>query len=103
MATLGATFGGSYLALRGGGKKAKEQGPPINASNKEEEDFIQYAICAIEQRLVFEKSSECGSVILANYHGFIGNSYRLQTLRTRRQSPSNSRKILGWKCTLLPI
>lgn len=41
MATLGVTFTGSYLALRGGGNKAKEQGPRINASTKEEEDFIQ--------------------------------------------------------------
>ena len=42
MATLGAVFAGSYLATRGGDKK-KEQGPPINASSKEEENFIQYA------------------------------------------------------------
>jgi len=40
MATLGATFGGSWLAMRGGNKK--QQGPPINASSKEEEQFIQY-------------------------------------------------------------
>ncbi|OXV08229.1 hypothetical protein Egran_04008 [Elaphomyces granulatus] len=39
MATLGATFGGSWLAMRGGNKK--QQGPPINASSKEEEQFIQ--------------------------------------------------------------
>jgi F-type H+-transporting ATPase subunit k len=40
IATLGATFGGSWLAMRGGNKK--QQGPPINASSKEEEQFIQY-------------------------------------------------------------
>lgn len=42
MATLGATFAGSYLAMRGGDKKTA-QGPPINASSKDEEAFIQYA------------------------------------------------------------
>ncbi|KAL1962016.1 hypothetical protein VTN77DRAFT_660 [Rasamsonia byssochlamydoides] len=40
MATLGTLFAGSWLGLRGGEKK-KEQGPPINASSKEEEQFIQ--------------------------------------------------------------
>lgn len=43
MATLGVTFLGSYLALRGGEKKTA-QGPPINASSKDEETFIQYAV-----------------------------------------------------------
>lgn len=41
MATLGVLFGGSYLAMRGGEKKTA-QGPPINASSKDEEAFIQY-------------------------------------------------------------
>jgi F-type H+-transporting ATPase subunit k len=41
MATLGAVFGGSWLATRGGNTD-KQQGPPINASSKEEEQFIQY-------------------------------------------------------------
>jgi F-type H+-transporting ATPase subunit k len=40
MATLGALFGGSWLAMRGGDKKTA-QGPPINASSKDEEAFIQ--------------------------------------------------------------
>ncbi|KAF7502554.1 hypothetical protein GJ744_005493 [Endocarpon pusillum] len=40
MATLSALFGGSYLAMRGGEKKTA-QGPPINASSKDEEAFIQ--------------------------------------------------------------
>ncbi len=43
MATLGAMFGGTYLAMRGGEKKTA-QGPPINASSKDEETFIQYAV-----------------------------------------------------------
>ncbi len=41
MATLGTTFAGAAFAM-GGKEKAKEQGPPINASSKDEEDFIQY-------------------------------------------------------------
>ncbi|MCJ1468888.1 hypothetical protein MMC07_007518 [Pseudocyphellaria aurata] len=41
MATLGVTFTGSYFAMRGKGQKAKEErSVPINASTKEEEDFI---------------------------------------------------------------
>jgi F-type H+-transporting ATPase subunit k len=43
MATLGTLFGGSWLAMRGGAKKTAE-GPPINASSKDEEAFIQYAL-----------------------------------------------------------
>lgn len=41
MITLGTLFGGAYLSTRGGDKKA-EQGPPIAASSKDEEQFIQY-------------------------------------------------------------
>ncbi|KAI2622200.1 hypothetical protein GGS26DRAFT_594206 [Hypomontagnella submonticulosa] len=37
---LSAMFGGSYLATRGGSKKAT-QAPPINASSPDEADFIQ--------------------------------------------------------------
>ncbi|KAK2741501.1 hypothetical protein FQN55_008252 [Onygenales sp. PD_40] len=40
IATLGTTFLGSYLAM-GSGKKDKTQPPPINASSKDEEAFIQ--------------------------------------------------------------
>ncbi|KAF2455006.1 hypothetical protein BDY21DRAFT_350896 [Lineolata rhizophorae] len=40
MATLATAFGGSYLAM-GGKSKGKEQGPPINATSKDEENFIQ--------------------------------------------------------------
>lgn len=41
MITLGVTFAGGALAMRGD-TKAKEQGPPINATSKEEENFIKY-------------------------------------------------------------
>ena len=40
MATLGTLFAGSAFALSGE-KKAKEEGPPINAQSTEEEQFIQ--------------------------------------------------------------
>jgi len=40
MATLGTMFGGVALAM-GGKTKAKEQGPPINATSTDEEKFIQ--------------------------------------------------------------
>ncbi|KAI9839182.1 MAG: hypothetical protein M1819_003175 [Sarea resinae] len=40
MITLGATAGIATLSLSGGEKK-KEQGPPINATSPEEENFIQ--------------------------------------------------------------
>ena len=42
MATLGLTFGGAFLALRGGDKPEQQQGPPLNAKTKEEESFIKY-------------------------------------------------------------
>ena len=41
MATLGTTFLGAYIGLRGGETKKKESGPPINATSKDEEAFIQ--------------------------------------------------------------
>ena len=41
MLTLGTTFIGTAYAMSGE-KKAKEQGPPINAGSKDEEQFIQY-------------------------------------------------------------
>lgn len=42
MATLGSLFAGSYLAASGGEKPKTAQGPPINASSKDEENFVQY-------------------------------------------------------------
>ena len=41
MLTLGTTFAGAAYAMSGK-DKAKEQGPPINAGSKDEEQFIQY-------------------------------------------------------------
>lgn len=46
MGILGSVFGGTYLATRGGGKEQQkiQQGPPVAAGSKDEEDFIQYVI-----------------------------------------------------------
>ncbi|CAG8908542.1 hypothetical protein N7519_010826 [Penicillium mononematosum] len=41
MATLGSMFAGSWLAMSGGEKPKTAQGPPINASSKDEENFVQ--------------------------------------------------------------
>lgn len=43
MGVLGALFGGTTLALRGGGNKTT-QAPPINASSSDEADFIKYLL-----------------------------------------------------------
>ncbi|KAI9720253.1 MAG: hypothetical protein M1812_003071 [Candelaria pacifica] len=40
MATLGTAGLGGFLAF-GGSKKSTEQGPPINATNSDEEKFIK--------------------------------------------------------------
>ncbi|MCJ1230958.1 hypothetical protein MMC12_007633 [Toensbergia leucococca] len=40
MATLGTMALGTFLSM-GGKQKAKQQGPPINATSKDEEQFIQ--------------------------------------------------------------
>ncbi|CAL5869444.1 uncharacterized protein PFLUO_LOCUS3673 [Penicillium psychrofluorescens] len=41
MATLGTMFAGAWLAMGGGDKPKTAQGPPISASSKDEEQFIQ--------------------------------------------------------------
>ena len=50
MATLGTFAAGTTLAM-GGKEKAKEQGPPINASSKDEEDFIQFVNSLLQNDL----------------------------------------------------
>ena len=42
MGVLGSIFAGSWAAMGGGEKPKTAAGPPINASSKEEGDFIQY-------------------------------------------------------------
>lgn len=42
MATLGTIFAGSWAATGSSAKPKTSAGPPINASSKEEGDFIQY-------------------------------------------------------------
>lgn len=48
MGVLGTTFAGAFLALSGGDKKKAEQGPPVNASSKDEEKFIQYVPLSLD-------------------------------------------------------
>ncbi|KAJ4512242.1 hypothetical protein HRR78_004188 [Exophiala dermatitidis] len=48
MATLGVTFSIPYLMTRGGSSKATNT-PPINASSKDEEKFIQEFLQSVEQ------------------------------------------------------
>ncbi|KAE8421085.1 hypothetical protein BDV36DRAFT_305639 [Aspergillus pseudocaelatus] len=43
MGVLGSLFGGVYLATRGG-SQPKQAAPPIQASSKDEETFIQYVL-----------------------------------------------------------
>ena len=43
MATLGTLFTGTWAMMGGSKKEQAKQGPPINASSKDEENFIQYA------------------------------------------------------------
>lgn len=49
--TLTTVFGGAFLATRGGGKKeGAKNTPPINASSKEEENFITYVLDGFTRR-----------------------------------------------------
>ena len=41
MATLGTTFAGAWLSMRGG-EKVDKSTPPINAKSKDEESFVKY-------------------------------------------------------------
>ncbi|KAF2762920.1 hypothetical protein EJ05DRAFT_506581 [Pseudovirgaria hyperparasitica] len=49
MITLGTTFGGAALAMRGGDKKDTTS-PPINAKDKDEESFVQKFIKTEEDK-----------------------------------------------------
>jgi hypothetical protein len=49
MGVLGTMFGGIAL-LSGGSSKAVQQSPPIKASSRGEEDFIQYVSNALATR-----------------------------------------------------
>ena len=42
MSVLGSIFAGAYLATGSSAKPKTSAGPPINASSKDEGDFIQY-------------------------------------------------------------
>lgn len=42
IATLSTMFVGTWMMTGGSKQKAAEKGPPINATSKDEENFIQY-------------------------------------------------------------
>lgn len=48
MATLGTTFAGAWLSMRGGDKGDKTT-PPINAKSKEEESFVKYGLPPVSE------------------------------------------------------
>lgn len=58
MSVLGALFGGVGLATRGGGQP-KPATPPIQASSKDEENFIQYVPADLMDRSV--QGADCWS------------------------------------------
>ncbi len=73
MLTLGTVFGGVYLSLSGGSKKA--QAPPINASTPDEADFIKCAVLPCPESWQTAKLTR-----------FLESSLRTQKRRTRKQS-----------------
>lgn len=56
MAVLGSIFVGSWAASGSGAKPKTAQGPPINASSKEEGDFIQYVPAINELTFAIESN-----------------------------------------------
>lgn len=62
IATLGTFFVGSWAATRGPAKP-KQQAPPTNANNDEEEKFIQY--------VKYEKSHFCITTLILGCREFI--------------------------------
>ena len=61
MATLGTLFAGSAWAL-GGEKKAKQEGPPINAQSTEEEKFIQF-VAMVHLLVRFNADFSCSETL----------------------------------------
>ncbi|KAF1976423.1 hypothetical protein BU23DRAFT_551887 [Bimuria novae-zelandiae CBS 107.79] len=50
MATLGTTFAGAWLSMRGG-DKSEQTTPPINAKSKEEENFVKDFVKKAEEKV----------------------------------------------------
>lgn len=83
MLTLGTFAAGATLAM-GGKEKAKEKGPPINASSKDEEDFIQFVPPLFQNSLHMEAIIDLCS---ASFSRTMGRSRRRSN---RRESASRS-------------
>lgn len=73
MAVLGTMFAGSYLAMGGGSKPKTAAGPPINASSKEEGDFIQYVLPST--RIAPTMPEMIPTHPFASFHSMPSNSY----------------------------
>jgi hypothetical protein len=67
MAVMGTMFGGIFLSTRGGGQK-KQATPPIQASSKDEEKFIQYVASMLHPRGSNELNSLQWHTNSAQYH-----------------------------------
>lgn len=80
MGVLGAMFGGTYLSMSGGSKKAQPATPPINASSPGEEDFIK---CVVYREPV-------PTAPIHNTNKRIGSSWRRRTRVIRRRLPSSN-------------
>ena len=65
MGVLGTTFAGAFFAMSGGDKKKTEQGPPVNASSKDEEKFIKYVLPCYAWVSAWNRPSYCSD---ANTH-----------------------------------
>ena len=66
----------------GGKTKAKESGPPINATSKDEEAFIQYVH-------IDRDNGDYGSRVADADVASIGSFYGMRTSRSRNRSIEN--------------
>jgi hypothetical protein len=82
MLTLGTLFGGVALSTMGGSKAKATQTPPINASSKEESDFIQYVTPHQDWDMLDRRSRSIGT----SWHR-----------RTRMRRKRRSIRQAGWK------
>ena len=94
MATLGITGGIIALSMSGSPKPEKAKGPPVNATSKEEEAFIQY-VQAIGRIRVYLR-------------GIIGLLECLQGVHSERQrrgaeGETLRRSVTYWMWTLLSL
>ncbi|RAK71521.1 ATP19 family protein [Aspergillus fijiensis CBS 313.89] len=76
MGVLGALFGGVKLAM-GGGSQPKPATPPIQASSKDEEEFITYVAEA-------PKQAQCTHIPILEMAALQDDRMQLQLLELRK-------------------